>query len=129
MRSIHRCHVRAFLLRFARDRNAYRTKLREHLGCSRLWLLDYCLTSNPVLLLTDAEDRLEVSAFMRAVAGQFARTYHRRKARANAVRGDNFHATLVERGSYLWRCPCDIELNMVRAGVQGRNRPGLTVRD
>jgi hypothetical protein len=30
--------------------------------------------------------------------------------------GDNFHATLVEDGAYLWRCLCYIELNMVRCG-------------
>ena len=54
----HRCHNRAFLLKFARDRNAYRVKLR-----------------------------------------------------------DNYHATLVEEGIYLWRCLCYIELNMVRAGM------------
>jgi REP-associated tyrosine transposase len=27
----HRCHNRAFLLKFARDRDAYRALLREHL--------------------------------------------------------------------------------------------------
>jgi putative transposase len=37
----HRCHNRAFLLKFARDRNAYRAKLREHLQQHELWLLDY----------------------------------------------------------------------------------------
>jgi hypothetical protein len=29
---------------------------------------------------------------------------YRRKGRTNAVWGDNFHATLVEEGRYLWRC-------------------------
>jgi hypothetical protein len=38
------------------------------------------------------------------------------------VLGDNFHATLVEEGSYLWRCLCYIELNMVRAGVVSHPR-------
>ena len=28
----HRCHNRAFLLKFARDREAYRAKMREHLA-------------------------------------------------------------------------------------------------
>ena len=71
----HRCHNRAFLLRFARERNAYRAKLREHLRRYDLWLLDYCVTSNHVHLLVDAEDRSEVSALMRGVAGEFARAY------------------------------------------------------
>ena len=38
---------------------------------------------------------------MREVAGEFARQYHRRKGRINAVWGDNFHATLVDSGRYL----------------------------
>jgi hypothetical protein len=37
----HHCHIRAFLLKFARDRNAYRAKLREQLQEHALWLLDY----------------------------------------------------------------------------------------
>jgi hypothetical protein len=31
--------------------------------------------------------------------------------------GDNYHATWVEDGPYLWWCRCYIELNMVRCGV------------
>jgi putative transposase len=56
---------------------------------------------------------------MRTVAGEFARAYSRRKGRINAFWGDNFHATLVEEGTYLWRCLCYIELNMVRCGQVG----------
>jgi REP-associated tyrosine transposase len=118
----HRCHNRAYLLKFARDRDAYREMLREQLPRLELWLLDYCLTSNHVHLLLDAEDRLEVSGLMRNTAGGFARAYNRRKGRMNAFGGDNFHATLVEEGRYLWRCPCYIELNMVRAGVVSHPR-------
>lgn len=113
----HRCHNRAFLLKFARDRSTYRDKLRQYVRASQVSLLDYALTSNHVHLLVDAQERLEISALMRQVAGEFARAYNRRKRRMNAVWGDNFHATLVEGGTYLWRCLCYIELNMVRAGV------------
>ena len=84
--------------------------------------MEYCVTSNHVHLLVDAEDRMEVSAFMREVAGEFARACNRRKGRTNAFWGDNFHATLVEDGSYLWRCLCYIELNMVREGVASHPR-------
>lgn len=113
----HRCHNRAFLLKFARDRDTYRRMLREQLSHFKVWLLDYCLTSNHVHLLIDAENRLEVSQLMRNVAGEFARAYNQRKERSNAFWGDNFHATLVEEGRYLWRCLCYIELNMVRCRV------------
>lgn len=118
----HRCHNRTFLLKFARDRDAYRSKLREHLREFRLSLLDYCLTSNHVHLLLDATDRFHISGFMREVAGEFSRFYNQRKGRSNAFWGDNFHATLVEEGDYLWRCLCYIELNMVRCGVVSHPR-------
>jgi putative transposase len=118
----HRCHNRAFLLRFARDRDAYRALMRRQLELFQVWLLDYCVTSNHVHLLLEAEDRLQISGLMRNVAGEFARSYNRRKGRLNAFWGDNFHATLVEEGRYLWRCLCYIELNMVRCGVVGHPR-------
>jgi len=44
----HRCHNRAFLLKFARDRDLYRSILREQLEEFAVWLLDYCITSNHV---------------------------------------------------------------------------------
>ena len=118
----HRCHNRAFLLRFARDRDAYRALLRRQLEEFAVWLLDYCLTSNHVHLILEAEDRLQISGLMRNVAGEFARAYNRRKERLNAFWGDNFHATLVEEGRYLWHCLCYVELNMVRCGVVSHPR-------
>ena len=113
----HRCHNRAFLLKFARDRDVYRKKVREHLRQFDVHLLDYCVTSNHVHLLMDTRERSELGGFMREVAGEFARVYNRRKARNDAFWGDNYHATLVESGEYLWQCLCYIELNMVRCGV------------
>ena len=104
-------------MKFARDRDAYRAKMREKLKRFNVSLLDCCLTCNHVHLLVEAQDRLEISGFMREVAGEFAREYNNRKGRLNAVWGDNFHATLVESGSYLWRCLCYVSLNMVRCGV------------
>jgi putative transposase len=118
----HRCHNKAFLLKFARDRDAYRLMVRDHLRRFNVSLLDYCLTCNHVHLLMDAQERLEVSGFMREVAGEFARAYNRRKSRLNAFWGDNYHATLVEDGEYLWECLCYIELNMVRCGVVAHPR-------
>ena len=59
---------------------------------------------------------------MRAVEGEFARAYNQRKKRKNAFGGDNYHATLVDAGEYLWRCLCYVELNMVRCGVVAHPR-------
>ena len=69
----HRCHDQTFLLKFARDRDAYRAKLREHVRQFEVSVLDYCITSNHVHLLVDAAERLAVGKFMREVAGEFAR--------------------------------------------------------
>ncbi|HOW66475.1 MAG TPA: transposase [Candidatus Paceibacterota bacterium] len=118
----HRCHNRKRLLKFARDRDAYRSRLREALGQYAVGLLDYCLTCNHIHLLVEAEERREISGLMQKVAGETARAYNRRKARQNAFWGDNYHATVVEGGGYLWRCLVYIELNMVRCGVVGHPR-------
>ena len=85
--------------------------MRRQLVEYEVWLLDYCLTSNHVHLLLEAEDRLQISGLLRDVAGESARAYNRRKARLNAFWGDNFHATLVEEGRYLWHCLCYVEWN------------------
>lgn len=113
----HRCHNRAYLLKFAKDREGYRRKLREGLAEFSVSLLDYAITCNHVHLLIDTTDKSELSGFMRKVAGEFARNYNRRKQRMNAFWGDNFHATLVEDGRYFYECLLYIELNMVRCGV------------
>jgi putative transposase len=118
----HRCHNRAFLLKFARDRDAYRAKVREHLQQFSISMLDYCVTCNHVHLLLDTAEREQLGQFMREVAGEFARAYNSRKGRMNAYWGDNYHATLVESGEYLWQCLCYIELNMVRCGVVAHPR-------
>jgi len=105
------------LLKFARDREDYRARMRAKLRQFEVLLLDYCLTCNHVHLLVDAADKSQISGFMREVAGEFARQYNRRKGRVDAVWGDNFHATLVDSGRYLCQCLSYIELNMVRCGV------------
>jgi putative transposase len=96
--------------------------MRQKLRRFDVALLDYCLTCNHVHLLVEAQDRLQVSGFMREVAGEFARHYNKRKKRINAVWGDNFHATLIDSGPYLWRCLRYIELNMVRCGAVSHPR-------
>ena len=49
----HRCHNREFLLKFARDRDDYRDRLREHLTEFEVALLDYCIICNHVHLRTE----------------------------------------------------------------------------
>lgn len=113
----HRCHDRAFLLRFARDRQAYRVWLQDGLGRFDVRLLTYCVTSNHVHLLLRSPDTMEVARFMQLVAGGLAQAYNLRKKRSGAFWTDRYHATMIEDGEHLWRCMRYIDLNMVRAGV------------
>jgi putative transposase len=113
----HRCHDRAFLLKFARDRDAYRTRLREALQQHDVCLLSYAITSNHVHLLAISGTPGELGRMMQDVAGEFAQTYNRRKNRSGAFWSDRYHATMVDTGAHLWACLRYIDLNMVRAGV------------
>ena len=118
----HRCHDRQFLLKFVRDRQAYRTWLREGLTRQTVQVLTYCITSNHVHLLVRAETVEELSRLMQYVEGGVAQAYNRRKGRAGAFWSDRYHATMIEDGIHLWRCLCYIDLNMVRARAVGHPR-------
>jgi len=113
----HRCHDRDFLLKFARDRNAYRSWLRRGLEGRDVVLLTYCITSNHVHLLLRAESTEELAAFIQYVHGNHARAFNARKSRSGAFWSDRYHATLIENGDHLWQCMAYIDLNMVRARV------------
>src|SRR5262245_57940501 len=97
----HRCHNRRFLLKFARDRNAYRMKLRKALARFEVSLLDYSLTSNHVHLVTQAEEIEQISCFMQMAAGEFAQNYNRRKHRSGAFWEDRFHSTMIQPDGHL----------------------------
>ncbi len=113
----HRCHDRAFLLKFGRDRQAYRDWIRDGLDCREVALLNYCITCNHVHLLLRAAVPEELGRFMQYVAGGSAQAYNLRKKRSGAFWSDRYHATMIEDGEHLWRCMMYIDLNMVRAGV------------
>ena len=113
----HRCHDRQFLLRFAKDRDGYRHRLREALRSVNASLLTYNITSNHVHLLTYADATEQIAELMQQVAGEFARDYNRRKQRSGAFWEGRYHATMVGSGEYLWECLRYVELNMVRCGV------------
>lgn len=113
----HRCHRREFLLKFARDRRAWRGWLFEARKRYGLCVLDYTATSNHVHLLVQDQGRGEVAASMQLIEGRTAQPFNRRKARGGAFWEDRYHATAVETGEHLARCLVYIDLNMVRAGV------------
>jgi putative transposase len=96
----HRCHHRAFLLRFARDRDVYLSWLREGLRRFPVTLLGYCVTSNHVHLIVHGATAEAVSELMGLLEGQVGQQYNRRKGCDGAFWSDRFHATMIDTGEY-----------------------------
>jgi putative transposase len=113
----HRCHDRQFLLRFAKDRDGYRHRLREAVRSVNASLLTYNIICNHVHLLTYVDAPEQIAELMQQSAGEFARDYNRRRGRSGAFWKGRYHATMVATGEYLWECLRYVELNMVRCGV------------
>jgi REP element-mobilizing transposase RayT len=113
----HRCHERAFLLKFARDRQHYLRWLFEAKKRFGLCVLDYAVTSNHIHLLVRDTAPEVISQSIQLIAGRTGRDYNQRKARRGAYWEDRYHATAVEADEYLRRCLVYIDLNMVRAGA------------
>lgn len=112
----HRCHDRAFLLRFVKDREAYRKWLRIGVHRYKVPVFAYAITSNHVHLVVHVRDRDAVARLMDLAAGATARHYNRRKRRSGAFWEGKYHATAVESGLHLWRCLRYVDMNMVRVG-------------
>lgn len=113
----HRCHDRAFLLKFSCDRDAYKTLLYEVRRRYGLCVLNYMITNNHIhMLVADTGDD-RISKSMQFVAGQIAQDYNRRRGRSGSFWEDRYHATAVDTQEYLWRCMLYIDFNMVRAGA------------
>jgi len=113
----HRCHNQSFLLRFVRDRRAYRERLRIAAKNDKVRLLNDCITSNHVHLLLEADCVEQVSSLMQSIEGEFAEYYNRRKKRSGAFWQGRYWCTMVDNDRYLWDCMKYIDLNMIRAGV------------
>lgn len=113
----HRCHEKAFLLKFARDRRRYRHWLFEARKRFGLCILNYVVTSNHIHLLVKGTGAQVISQSLQLTAGRTAQEYNRRKRRQGAFWEDRYHATAIEGNEHLHRCIVYIDLNMVRAGV------------
>lgn len=113
----HRCHDRRFLLRFARDRDAYRKWLRISVRRYEVPVYGYCITGNHVHLIVHVDDRVRVGLMMHLVAGAFAQQFNRRKKHGGSVWEHPYQCTLVQDGQHLLNCLRYVSLNMFRAGV------------
>lgn len=115
----HRCHDRAYLFRFARDRSEYRERLRQASRQFGVSILGYCITSNHCHEIVIETKKEGISRMTQKAAGELASSYNRRKNRCGAYWQDRYHCTMVEDGEHLWNCLQYVDLNMVRAGVVG----------
>lgn len=113
----HLCHKREFLLKFSRDRNAYRGWLFEARKRFGLCILNYMVTCNHIHLLVVDNEKNVISKSMQLMAGRTGQEYNERKGRSGAFWEDRYHATAIDTQDYLWQCMLYIDCNMVRAGV------------
>ncbi len=113
----HRCHHKAFLLKFARDRRRYLRWLFEAKKRFGFSVLNYMVTSNHIHLLVKDTGRQVIPQSMQLIAGRTAQEYNQRKGRQGAFWEDRYHATAIEIDEHLHRCLVYIDLNMLRAGV------------
>jgi len=114
----HRCHKKEFLLKFARDREAWLDWLFEAKKRFGIAVLNYVVTSNHIhLLVFHGEGGEVIPKSIQLLAGRVAQQYNRRKSRRGAFWEDRYHATAVQAGRHLIQCIVYIDLNMVRAGV------------
>ena len=115
----HRCHNRAFLLKFARDRDKYYEFLLETKRRYKISFLDYALTSNHVHFLIWVRRGEILGDAMRFLQGGFAQHYNKTHKREGAFWSDRYHSTLIQSGEHFGKCLFYIDLNMVRAGAVG----------
>ena len=111
----HRCHQRAFLLKFLRDRRRWRHLLfraRQRYGLS---VLNYIVTSNHIHLLCADRGSDEIPHSLQLIEGRVAQEFNERKNRRGAFWEDRYQATAVQTDGHLARCITYIDLNMVRA--------------
>jgi REP element-mobilizing transposase RayT len=113
----HRCHRKAFLLKFARDRRRYLHWLFEAKKRFGLCVLNYAVTSNHIHLLIKDTGGDVIPRSMQLIAGRTAQEFNQRKDRQGAFWEDRYHATAIDVDKHLHRCLVYIDLNMVRAGV------------
>jgi len=112
-----RCHDRQFLLRFARDRDAYREWLREGVRRHNVPVYGFCVTRNHVHIVVHVDETEAVSAMMQLASGSTAKQYNLRKEREGSMWEHPYQCTLIQDGRHLRNCLCYVDLNMVRAGA------------
>jgi putative transposase len=113
----HRCHDRRSLLRFKRERKAYREWLRVGAKRYGVPVYGYCITSSHTHVIAHVDDRESVARMMQLAAGSVGQTLNIRKGHEGSVWEHPYQCTMVEDGQHLLNCLRYVDMNMVRAGV------------
>jgi putative transposase len=114
----HRCHDRAFLLKYPYEKQRWMYWISCGIKKYRLKVLNYCVTNNHIHLIVHPEkSRTAIAKTMHLVAGRVGQEYNERKGRKGAFWEDRYHATAIQSQQHLLRCMHYVDLNMVRAGV------------
>ena len=113
----HRCHDRRFLLKFVRDRDAYRKWLHAAVKRYSVDVYGFCVTSNHVHLIVHVNDTEIIGRMMGLVAGSFAQQLNRRKRHDGSVWEHPYQCTIIQDVQHLLDCLRYVSLNMVRAGA------------
>ena len=114
----HRCHGNDFLLKFAKDRDAWKRWLFEARKRFGLDILDYKIMSNHIHLAVWGKDDLTaIPRGMQLLAGRTAQEYNSRKKRNGAFWENRYHVSAIETGTQLRRCLLYIDMNPVRVGM------------
>lgn len=112
-----RCQNREFLLKYAKDRDAYREWLREGVKRYGVPIYGFCITRNHVHIMAHADDVESISGLMHLAAGATAKQYNTRTHHTGSMWQHPYQCTAVENGRHLLNCLAYINMNMVRAGV------------
>lgn len=113
----HRCHDRRFLLKFSKERDAYREWLRIGSVRYRVPVYGYCVTHNHTHVIVHARDPQAVGRLMQLPSGSVARQLNERKRHEGAVWEHPYQCTMVEDGRHLLNCLRYVDLNMVRCSA------------
>jgi putative transposase len=81
----HRCHDRRYLLKFAKDRDAYREWLRKAAKRYNVPVYSFTITSNHAHIIAHVDDVESVGLMMHLVAGAYAQQLNRRKDHEGSV--------------------------------------------
>ena len=100
----HRCHDRRFLLKFVRDRDAYREWLREAAKRYAVPVYGFCINSNHVHIIAHVEDAERVGLMMHLGAGAYAQQLNRRKEHDGSVWEHPYRCTIIQDGRHLMNC-------------------------